>query len=416
MSEAYAKPADISEANSFLKPFSFLGTSARPVRSEHYLSPGGHFMIHYDNSGYDAVPQNYTYHDTVPDFVFKAAEYLDASYRMLHDSLGFSTPPTDHSETPEIDVYFKKDYQNYGVTWPEIQIRPYVWTSYLTLSTLLGDSTIFYTYGLNGLKVTCAHELFHVFQLGYKFRNKDLFFFEMSSVWFEEYMYPDVNDYHSYMNAYSLNWDYALNSNLGLNPYNSAGFNLYIDKRHSIPGNNIIHTIWERIPAQPALEAIDTELLLRGSSFGQALCNWGTAQVLCGGYSAENFVYAFNDAADLSSIGFGGFESHITSALSLEFSLSADTMTSYYKFTDLPQEALLLEAEIPEGVRANLVCLDGSSSRVLTLGSGATVVDGSRYSACILVLGSTVEGASGNVSLSAVTSPRITSLYPNPLL
>ncbi|MCD6447188.1 MAG: hypothetical protein J7L40_03370, partial [Candidatus Marinimicrobia bacterium] len=92
LSPIFAKPADIQATRTFLKPFQTFGSTSRPTRAEEYLSPSGHFLIHYDNSGYNEVPQDYIYNDSIPDFVIKAAEYLDRSFSELHDSLGYNIP------------------------------------------------------------------------------------------------------------------------------------------------------------------------------------------------------------------------------------------------------------------------------------------------------------------------------------
>jgi hypothetical protein len=411
---AFAKPADIQAARTFLKPFQTFGSTSRPSRTEEYLSPGGHFLIHYDNSGYHEVPQNYTYSDSIPDFVIKAAEYLDLSYSSLHDSLGFNTPPTDNLETPEIDVYFRYDRTYYGVTQPETNLGNDAWTAYLTLSTQLEDSTVFYTYGLEGLSVTCAHELFHIFQLGYKFRDQDIFYFEMSSVWFEEYMFPEVNDYHSYVNQYAENWNYAINS--GVLNYNNAGFNLYIDQRFSQTGDNIINNIWDRILNINALSAIREELLDQGSSFEEALKDWGTAQVLCGPYSANNFRYPFNDADELNSITFGNNTSNVIIAFNAELLLNYDPMVSYYKITNLPDQILLFETILPDNVDANLICLDGDQSKVYHVETlTPIVIDGYQFDDCILAIGSDVDNANVSFDFTAIATDQMADLYPNPL-
>lgn len=411
----FAKPANNQAARTFLKPYQTFGNTSRPTRVEEYLSPGGHFLIHYDNSGYNEVPQDFNYNDSIPDFVIKAAEYLDASFSELHDSLGFQIPPIDNVESPEIDVYFRSDYLYYGVTQPENEVilGSNVWTSYLTLSTKLNDSSVFYTYGLEGLSVTCAHELFHIFQLGYKFRNADIFYFEMSSVWFEEHMYPDVNDYHSYFNNYASDWNYAIN-NSQLD-YDNVGFNLYLDKRFSLPGENIIHNIWDRIIDTPALQSIRDELSDNEITFEEALRDWGSAQVLCGPYSANNFLYPFNDAADLETISFDNYSSNIITAQSANITLPTDPMVSYYKISELPDQILLFEAALPAGTDANLVCLNGQESEVRQIGPSPLIVDGRQFNDCIMAIGSDTEDVAVSFSFTPVSSDQISALYPNPL-
>jgi hypothetical protein len=414
-STVFAKPVNQNMALGDLrKPFNTMATTSRPLRDNHYLTPGGHFIIHYDNSGYDAVPQDFTFNDTIPDFVIKAGEYLDESFSTLHDSLGYDTPPQDDIESPEIDVYFKFDLSYYGVTYPETNLGNNEYTSYLTLSTQLEDSTVFYTYGLEGLRVTCAHELFHIFQLGYRYRSVDIFYFEMSSVWFEEYMYPEVNDYHSYVNAYASNWNYKLDNSLL--DYNNAGFNFYIDKRFSVKGNNIIHRIWNRILTVDAMSAIRNELQSRGITFEEALSGWGCAQVLCGTYTDVNFQYGFNDAAQLDPISFDNNTDHILASAGTDITLSKNPATSYYKITGIPNSVLLFESLFDDGAYVNLVCLNADQSKVRSVGSKPLVIDGTLFDEYILVIGTDAEDVSGAYAFTSLTKDQISVLYPNPLL
>jgi len=411
-SQVFVKPADIHESNAFHKPFETLIKTSRPSRTNQYLTPGGHFIIHYDNSGFNEVPQDYTYNDSIPDFVYKAAEYLDASYDTLR-ALGFDAPPIDNIESPEIDIYFRYDRSYYGVTYPENNQSDGSWTSYLTLSTQLEDSTVFYTYGLEGLRVTCAHELFHIFQLGYKYRSQDIFYFEMSSVWFEEYMYPEVNDYHAYVNEYAQDWNYAINHSAL--DYDNAGFNLYINKRFSRPGNNIIHSIWDRILFTDALSSIRNELEYRGIAFENALRDWGTAQVLCDIYSADNFQYPFNDAEELNTISFQNNTSNILTTLSADFTAAHDPMTTYFKITGTPGQIMLFETMLDEGTSANLICLSNSESEVRRIGNDPMIIDGRNFSEYILVLGSDAVNAGGSYAFTAIEADEMASVYPNPL-
>lgn len=399
--------------HTFMKPFQFSAPLSRPIRAFHFTSPSGHFIIHYDNDSFNAVPQNYTYNDSIPDFVYKAAEYLDESYLTLRDTLSYIPPPTDNINSPEIDIYFRYDRTYYGVTQPEENDGNGAYTSYLMLSTQLEDSTIFYTYGLEGLSVTCAHELFHMFQLGYVFRNQDIFYFEMSSVWFEEYMYPEVNDYHSYFNEYAENWKYAINSSTL--DYNNVGFNLYIDKRFSQPGQNIIKRIWDRILDDNALNSIRNELEYQGITFEEALRDWGTAQVLCGPYSANNFAYPFNDAEEMNTISFDNYALNTTNSLEMDIGITANPSVSYFKISDLPDQILLFDMILSEGTDAQLICLNGNYSEVRNLNTLPLVIDGTYFNNCILSIGLDEENATGSLAFSALAADKLASLYPNPL-
>lgn len=408
-----AKPADLIPAAQL--PTQFLRTvpGSRPARQAEYLSPQALFLIHYDTSGYHAVPADYTFHPEVPDYVFCTARYLEDSYHVLYDSLGFTLPPADSGSDPEIDVYFSKFSDIYGETYPEEQVDTQVWTSYIHINSDLEDALRFYTTGLPGLQVTCAHELFHVFQLGYRYRSSDYFYFEMSSVWFEEYMYPGVNDYHNYFTSYVVNWNYALNhANLY---YKNVGFNLYLDSRYSQNGNNVIRAIWERILSVPALDAISAEVQNRGGSMAQALSEWGSAQVLCSPYAALNFPYAFEDAAELPGISFSRYPGNVIRKEEFGIKLSAAPMTGYYRIPDLPEQTLLLDFSFPEHMKVRLVALNGTQSRVYSLEQSPQILDGVVYREWILSVGATQSGDSGRVRIRILESDMITGIAPNPL-
>ncbi|MDX9780627.1 MAG: DUF6055 domain-containing protein, partial [Candidatus Neomarinimicrobiota bacterium] len=369
-----AKPADLIPAAGLPTQFLSAVPGARPARQAEYLSPQALFLIHYDTSGYHAVPADYTFDPEIPDYVYCAARYLEDSYRVLHDSLGFSLPPADSAGDPEIDVYFTYKSDIYGETYLEQQLETQAWTSYIHINANLEDASRFYTTGLPGLQVTCAHELFHVFQLGYRYRSADYFYFEMSSVWFEEYMYPQVNDYHNYLTDYAANWNYALNH--ASLYYKNAGFNLYLDSRFSKHGDHVIGAIWERILSVPALDAIAAEVQIRGGSMAQALSEWGSAQVLCSPYAAVNFLYAFDDAAELPGISFSRYPGNVVHAEEFGIRLSAAPMTGYYRIPDLPEKKILLNFSFPEHMNVKLIALNGTQSRIYAMEHSPLILDG----------------------------------------
>lgn len=58
----------------------------------------------------------------------------------------------------------------------------------------------YYTRGINALKVTLAHEFGHAVQLlSYGLWDEDIWFYEMTSIWLEEAVFDDVNDYYAYI-------------------------------------------------------------------------------------------------------------------------------------------------------------------------------------------------------------------------
>ena len=72
----------------------------------------------------------------------------------------------------------------------------HIGSSYIKIDNKYEESD-YYTSGLDAMKVTVAHEYFHAIQRSYQlqFTTESLFFFEMSSTWIEDMIYPNVNDY-----------------------------------------------------------------------------------------------------------------------------------------------------------------------------------------------------------------------------
>ncbi|MFP4547112.1 MAG: MXAN_6640 family putative metalloprotease [Fidelibacterota bacterium] len=236
---------------SLMKP-----TSGRPdYLPETYLSKNNNFKIHYTTEGTHAVPSESTNADNVPDFVYVAAEAAERAYFVLVDSLGFDAPPVDGIDGDEFDIYIKNfGGSQYALTYPENPVhetsRPYDYTSYLEVDNDYTESA-YYTKGLDALRVTVAHEFFHMIQLGYNFDTSsyldrmsqgDRFFFEWNSTWFEDFSYPQVNDYINYAKSYSYYPDDSIWSSSYW--YSHGIFMKFIIDNYSI---DIIKKTWNKI-------------------------------------------------------------------------------------------------------------------------------------------------------------------------
>ncbi|HRS91722.1 MAG TPA: T9SS type A sorting domain-containing protein [Candidatus Marinimicrobia bacterium] len=243
---------------------------ARPTLPDSYRSSDSHFLIHYTLSGDDAVDPTSTNPDDVPDFVYETARAAERSYSLLIDTLGFQSPPVDDIFSPETDIYIiNLDGAAYAYTYDENPVqttgRPYDYTAYTVIDN---DFVEYLTTGLNGLRVTVAHEFFHVVQLGYNWwegnglansgggrTSADDYFLEWCSTWFEERAYPEVNDYLFYVGAFfnsplkSLwNYDYA---------YALGAFLRFMLDRY---GENLLVKVWEEIKTNYAFESLQAVL------------------------------------------------------------------------------------------------------------------------------------------------------------
>jgi len=253
---------DIAELGSIKNSFSNFytlhkTTTFRPSQPQTYISTEGHFKIHYSTTGNDAVPTEITNSDGVPDWIYYAAQYAERAYFVLVDSMGFDAPPPDGVDGDEYDIYFKEyNGSYYANTYPENDVettsRPNDYTTYLVVDNDFVENS-YETHGYEALRVTIAHEFFHMVQIGYNFDTSnylspmsagDAFFFEWSSTWFEEFSYPEVNDYV----AYAKNFMFAVDSPIwtynGSFEYAQGIFMKYIIDTYS---TDILIKSWNKI-------------------------------------------------------------------------------------------------------------------------------------------------------------------------
>ncbi len=245
-----------------------------PRRQKTLVSPSGHFTIHYDTSGYNAVPPEDLSGNGIPDYVDSAAVILDHVWDVEINQLGFAPPP-DSSGQPikSYPIYFT-NFSYYGLTSFDLSediaaLPGDNYTSYIEIDNDFSGSG-FYTHGLNALRVTCAHEFNHAIQLGYEFRVQnnsfvDAWFMEMTSTWLEDFVYNGVNDYFQYLSGFFRDAD-----SKPFNRYDGwfeYGNSIYLHMLEKEYGARAVPSIWDYIKNKTAVSAIDAWLNTQKSSF-----------------------------------------------------------------------------------------------------------------------------------------------------
>ncbi len=236
----------------------------RPETETSVVTPSGFFRIHYDTS---AASNHTPGFDMAP---FIAA--LDSAYDYEINVLGFNPPPTDGNlgGDDKYDVYIRHlGTTLYGYTDPEDYLGDSLWTSYMVIEN---DYHNFYTPGLNGAKVTAAHEFHHAIQIG-SYINRysaESFYYEITSVAMEEFVFDYINDYYGYMKDYFDDPGKAMPKFSG---YELGIWNIYLRERF---GNDIIRRIWELMSQNNyALRAIELAIIENGSSLKTELNKFG---------------------------------------------------------------------------------------------------------------------------------------------
>ncbi len=236
----------------------------RPICDTSILSSQGHFRIHFDTTGFNAgslLDANFQkIPNTVRAYADSVAEIFEYVWEKEINELGYPAPPADDGIGGDdaYDIYINEYNGNaYGETYPDSTMSD-------TNPALLSSSFIkidndyfgYYSKGLNGVRVTAAHEFFHAIQIGnYRLWTVDVspFFYEISSTWMEDEVFPAVKDYIQYVRfAFSMT-DIPLNESNGWVEYGRAIFAKFLEKKF---GRSLIHEIWEAIRSVPSLQAI----------------------------------------------------------------------------------------------------------------------------------------------------------------
>ncbi len=240
----------------------------RPQMQKSIVTQKGFFRVHYDTSGQNAIGYDLN----------QLLMALDSSYSFEIEYLGYPAPPADGSDggDSKYDVYVQNLSGLYGYTQFENKVTQNSWTSFIVIDNDYDAG--FNTKGIDGAKVTVAHEFYHSIQggsyapselSGNPFRNSDLFYYEMSSTAMEEFVFDDVNDYYAYMSSYFSRPERAMPQTDG---YSIAIWNIFLQKNF---GFEVLKRQWELIPGNAALKAIAISLDEAGTNFGNELNRFG---------------------------------------------------------------------------------------------------------------------------------------------
>jgi hypothetical protein len=238
------------------------------------VSPSGFFRIHYDET--ESEVPNYDPSLSTEENVMLVAAELDFTYNFEINTLGYPPPPTDNGAGGDnkYDVYITSTGGNYGWTEWEDKVGSTNWTSFMVIHYSYAG---FYSDGLDGAKVTVAHEFHHGIQMGNygvlngdaPIRDNDVYFYEITSTSMEEFVYDNVNDYYAYIPNYFQNPDRSFVQNNG---YNLAHWNIFLKDNF---GYEIIKLQLQLLPNQQAINAINSSIINYGSTFPYQLNKFG---------------------------------------------------------------------------------------------------------------------------------------------
>jgi len=167
-----------------------------PTWEKFIYSKSGDFIIYYDTIGVDAPDTTDLNGNNISDYIDNVVHSIDSIKYVLCDLMGYKSVPT-YGENPYPIYISNRTSGSYGINYGagnSIE-APNGWVE------IDNDySTGFYTDGLTAMQVTLAHEYFHAVQRKYReITGQNMqtlrFFYEFSSTWIEEIIYPNHDDY-----------------------------------------------------------------------------------------------------------------------------------------------------------------------------------------------------------------------------
>lgn len=397
----------------------------RPTLTHSMISPRGWFKIHYNISGADAISVNDSLADGTPRFSYEAGIAADSAYNVLVNFLGFQPPVADNIDGPQYDIYIK-DWHGayYGMTYFTTTGQP----AYLVIDNNFVESS-YATHGLEALHVTVVHEFFHMVQVHYSLPSPASYqyWYEMSSVWFEEYCYPEVNDYLAYTK-------YVFNSNpmprLDDDSYRMYGQGLYpyvLDKEYGFSGGkHIMADIWEQLGTRNPIVNLKNVLSSArwgNSSLEESLSLYGLYNSFTGARS--HLGHSYPDAALLPTVPFSSIS--ITPNIDRIDSYTVPPVSIFYNRYTISGAGILLMTNTTDDQIPTMgqVAVYGQSATFQIFGilqrdllrSFGTVTSGDT----ILIPTSNGSSESTNPMMIQIQNeailytPKFQQLYPNPI-
>jgi hypothetical protein len=315
-------------------------------------------VVHYDTGGEYPVYQpgvDIDPADGVPDYVNRVGDYMERSWYVEIDSMGYYAPPFDGTAGGDslYDVYIDMPLGYAVPEDPSSQYpdRPWAVTSWI----IIGNDLRIARYPDDPLpfcKATCAHELFHACQfvfVGQIWYEEDYtsWLLEASSNWIEESVWDELNDVYYYLNDYLPVSEISLYHESGRHMYASWIWNQYLSENY---GRDILHSIWLKYMEVYACAAVDSVLHTLGTSMNDqfqefAVWNWFTNYRDDGNHYSEGAFFPPDTVVYLrthssypvsTTIMFGGPQSYGANYILFE-PASADTGTYELTFTGYEQ-------------------------------------------------------------------------------
>lgn len=338
----------------------------RVSRHKSRLSPTGRFRIHYDTAGVNAPalitpgPNGQRIPGTVEKFVDSVANTFEQIWSLQIDSLHLEAPPSDGPQGggPEYDIYVEElGTDMFGETsWNPTTdlVENGVCQRFSTYITVDNDFVGYRTPGMDGLRVTAAHEFFHAVQVGSygvwtNVPSSNFYFYELSSVWMEHVAFQEIHDYYYYLPKFFLYYRDSQDRSYPFTKFDGAyrGYEravwaFFLSEKF---GRDIIREIWVGMKQTPVIPATASALERRGTALEQEFADFSLWNFYTGDRADPTRYYnegsSFPRYKPNVSMDFIGSQAVIGSAAPsmstqmYQFVLSGDTVTAIVTNRDI---------------------------------------------------------------------------------
>ena len=280
---------------------------SRPIMDAFMISSDGYFYIHYDTLGGASPNLDDLNNNLVPDYVEEVGIIADSARYVLLEIMGYN------AEIPDEDGIYDIYLWDYGPNEYGVNISEGNGVSYIKIDNdFVGyDSPV---PPLQIMRATLSHEYFHAIQRGYKpnYALNDKYFLEMTSMWIEDVIVPDGNDYLNGWQNPLFNYPEKAFDDTGPG-YELALFGHYLSCFIDEKGKNnpkestIIKEIWENYSSNSqyplAFNSLNEVLNMNYTPFNECWVDFLARNLFNGHYEdMNNPIYYYTDQKLISPI------------------------------------------------------------------------------------------------------------------
>ena len=250
-----------------------MSCDGRVIKDSQYYTSDSLFCIHYNTQSGDLDTTDLN-NNNIPDYIEEVGIMADSARNVLVYKLQYDDVPTDIDGIYDIYLkdYGKGTFGHCCKDSPSQNMDGQ--TSYLQIDTDYNNNlpSDFVNSGLEFMRITLVHEYFHAIQYGYRGSGIDPYFYEMTSMWIEDVIVPDGDDYLDWPIWNLINNPEKIFGTLGPG-YELALFGHYLSSyldpngKLNVLNSTIIREMWTRYGSNSGTALSAIKYVLNGENY-----------------------------------------------------------------------------------------------------------------------------------------------------